>query len=333
MNILRMNLIWVFAAIVYLCESSAIVDEEDKLTKKNKLSDKDHYVDLDNDQKLEHNAEYDHETFLGKDEADKFKELTPGESKSRLAAIQGKIDVDKDGFITESELHDWIVNVTKRYHLKDVETRWKVYDPENRGFISLDSVINTNYGSLLQWSDEEKIEQKELYETYMGYLNRDKDRFAAADGDKDGKLNKTEYGDFLHPEESKKMRDIVINESLIDVDKNKDGFVDIDEFKKNIYPDFKESDELPEWVKRELENFNTIRDKDSNGKLDRAEVAEWILPEDYDHTLAEAKHLIYEADEDQDNKLSKDEVLNSYHTFVASQATAYGEAIYKHEDL
>ena len=25
----------------------------------------------------------------------------------------------------------------------------------------------------------------------MGYLNRDKDRFAAADGDKDGKLNKT----------------------------------------------------------------------------------------------------------------------------------------------
>ena len=65
-------------------------------------------------------------------------------------AIQEKIDVDKDGFITESELHDWIVNVTKRYHLKDVETRWKVYDPENRGFISLDSVINTNYGSLLQ---------------------------------------------------------------------------------------------------------------------------------------------------------------------------------------
>jgi hypothetical protein len=67
----------------------------------------------------------------------------------------------------------------------------------------------------------------------MGYLNRDKDRFTAADGDKDGKLNKTgmekfsfrrlyaywfiktkEYGDFLHPEESKKMRDIVINVSL-----------------------------------------------------------------------------------------------------------------------
>jgi hypothetical protein len=55
------------------------------LTQKKKLSDKDHYVDLNDDQKLEHNAEFDHEAFLGKDEAEKFKELTPAESKSRLA--------------------------------------------------------------------------------------------------------------------------------------------------------------------------------------------------------------------------------------------------------
>ena len=32
----------------------------------------------------EHNAEYDHEAFLGKDEAKEFDELTPEESKKRL---------------------------------------------------------------------------------------------------------------------------------------------------------------------------------------------------------------------------------------------------------
>ncbi len=41
-------------------------------------------------------------------------------------------------------------------------------------------------------------------------MERDKRRFKAADLDKDGKLNKNEYADFLHPEESNTMRDIVI---------------------------------------------------------------------------------------------------------------------------
>jgi hypothetical protein len=31
--------------------------------------------------------------------------------------------------------------------------------------------------------------------------------------------------------------------------------------------------------------------------MDREEIAAWILPNDYDHTLNEAKHLIHEADE------------------------------------
>lgn len=32
--------------------------------------------------------------------------------------------------------------------------------------------------------------------------------------------------------------------------------------------------------------------------MDKAEVQHWIMPDDYDHAIAESKHLIYEADED-----------------------------------
>lgn len=32
--------------------------------------------------------------------------------------------------------------------------------------------------------------------------------------------------------------------------------------------------------------------------MDRAEVQDWIIPPDYDHAEAEAKHLIYESDAD-----------------------------------
>lgn len=46
-----------------------------------KLSDEEHFV---ND---EHNPDYDHEAFLGEDEARTFDQLTPEESKERLRYV------------------------------------------------------------------------------------------------------------------------------------------------------------------------------------------------------------------------------------------------------
>ena len=57
-------------------------------------------------------------------------------------------------------------------------------------------------------------------------------------------------------------------------------------------------EEEPEWVKTEREQFHSYRDKNNDGKMDKEEVREWIIPPDYDHSEAEAKHLIYESDVD-----------------------------------
>lgn len=57
-------------------------------------------------------------------------------------------------------------------------------------------------------------------------------------------------------------------------------------------------DEEPEWVTTERQQFTEFRDKNKDGKMDREETRDWILPHDYDHAEAEAKHLVYEADED-----------------------------------
>ena len=35
-----------------------------------------------------------------------------------------------------------------------------------------------------------------------------------------------------------------------------------------------------------------------DGVLDLDEVQHWVMPDDYDHAIAESKHLIYEADTD-----------------------------------
>ena len=51
-----------------------------------------------------HNADYDHDAFLGREEAQTFDELSPEESKERLGKIVAKIDKDGDGKVTEAEL-------------------------------------------------------------------------------------------------------------------------------------------------------------------------------------------------------------------------------------
>lgn len=52
----------------------------------------------------------------------------------------------------------------------------------------------------------------------------------------------------------------------------------------------------PEWVSTEREQFSEFRDKNKDGKMDKEETMDWILPADYDHAEAEAKHLVYESD-------------------------------------
>ena len=54
-----------------------------KIRVKDSLSEKDH----EGGEAHEHNSEYDHEAFLGKDEAKVYDELTPEESKEKLAWV------------------------------------------------------------------------------------------------------------------------------------------------------------------------------------------------------------------------------------------------------
>ena len=57
--------------------------------------------------------EYDHEAFLGEDDAEYFDSLTPEESQRRLGVICDRIDLDKDGFINQEELRRFVVSLSK----------------------------------------------------------------------------------------------------------------------------------------------------------------------------------------------------------------------------
>ena len=102
---------------------------------------------------------------------------------------------------------------------------------------------------------------------------------------------------------------------------------------------------MASWISRRFEDLQIPHSLNSC----LYQVKAWIIPPDYDHSEAEAKHLVFEADIDHDNLLTKDEILEKYDIFVGSQvrtcssgnlyiylllkATDFGEALTRHDEF
>lgn len=108
----------------------------------------------------EHNPQFDHEAFLGADEAKKFDDLTPEESKRRLGLIVDRIDEDKDGFISQAELKNWISYTQRRYIDEDVGRLWRQHNPENNTSIPWEAYRKGVYG-FMDSLDKAALEEEE----------------------------------------------------------------------------------------------------------------------------------------------------------------------------
>ncbi|ELW47137.1 Reticulocalbin-3 [Tupaia chinensis] len=177
----------------------------------------------------------------------------------------------------------------------------------------------------------EEFHDVEDAETYKKMLARDERRFRVADQDGDSMATREELTAFLHPEEFPHMRDIVIAETLEDLDKNGDGYVQVEEYIADLYSEEPGAEE-PAWVQTERQQFRDFRDLNKDGRLDGSEVGHWVLPPSQDQPLVEANHLLQESDTDKDGRLSKAEILGNWNMFVGSQATNYGEDLTRHHD-
>ncbi|XP_031148434.1 reticulocalbin-3 isoform X1 [Sander lucioperca] len=276
-----------------------------------------------------HGFQYDHEAFLGKEEAKTFDQLTPDESKDKLAKIVERIDMDQDGYVSHAELHSWIRHRQRRYIQENVDKHWKDYDKNQDGKIAWDEYKNTTYGYYLG----EEFDDVDDKETYKSMLRRDERRFRTADRDGDKIATREEFTAFLHPEEYDYMRDVVVQETVEDIDKNGDGKINIDEYIGDMFtPEDGESE--PDWVHTERKHFSEFRDANKDGYLDAAEVANWVLPGEVDHADNEAKHLIHETDTNKDGRLTLSELLDNMDSIKSSTITDYGGMrVDEHDEL
>lgn len=275
-----------------------------------------------------HNEEVDHEAFLGSDMSHSFDSLTPQESKKRLLLLLPKVDTNKDLTITEAELGVWVRSQIMDYVKRDAQKALPHDDINKDGLVSWAEYVTSTYGEVYL---DEKLAPEDDDSNYVSFVKRDKVRFDMADADKDSILNFEEFSAFQHPEEFKYMSDIVTEETLEDMDEDKDGRISLREYIGDFLEEEEGEEEDNEWLEQEKSSFINKKDKNKDGYLDRAELAEWVIPQDMLAHEDEAKHLIKAADDDKDGSLSYDEVLNNYNVFVGSQATDYGRSL--HEEL
>jgi len=122
-----------------------------------KLSDKGHghfhdYDDVhdvgdgEHRERRDEDYEYDHEAFLGAEDAHEFDDLDPEESKRRLSVIVDKIDNDKDGLVTIEEMRNWIKFTHDRYTSEDVDRQWVQHNQDGKDAIGWEEYRQLVYG-------------------------------------------------------------------------------------------------------------------------------------------------------------------------------------------
>lgn len=60
-----------------------------------------------------------------------------------------RIDDDKDGFVTEAEMKQWIKHAQRRWVYEDVDRQFKSHDNDGDNLISWEEYKNATYGYLM----------------------------------------------------------------------------------------------------------------------------------------------------------------------------------------
>lgn len=95
----------------------------------------------------EHDTEFDHEAILGSvKEAEEFHDLSPEESKKRLAILVTKMDGNKDKFIDRHELKAWILRSFKSLAAEEASDRFEDCDEDGDHKVTWAEYIKDTYG-------------------------------------------------------------------------------------------------------------------------------------------------------------------------------------------
>ncbi|XP_042063841.1 calumenin-B-like [Salvia splendens] len=237
---------------------------------------------------------------------------------NRLMLLFPRIDVDPtDGLASKSELTQWSLQQSRREAMHRSQREMKTHDKDGDGFVTfaeyeapswVRSADNTSFGYDFGWWKE--------------------DHFNASDADGDGRLNITEFNDFLHPADTSNPKLILwlCKEEIRERDRDKDGKVNFEEFFHGIYDLIRNYVEPHDTDEHESDDSNeasakmlfVLLDKDGDGYLSDVEllpVIEKLHPPEHYYAIQQTNHILHQADGDKDGRLSLAEMIESPYVF------------------
>jgi len=236
-------------------------------------------------------------------------------NKSKMEAMHKKMDIDGDGRVSLKEVIDFNELIFKDMAAKEsANMESQGYDTNKDGKVSFEEIMNIfqDDSDTSRLSDDDKKvheEQKRREE------QNSKERFEAADTNKDGQLDKNEFGHFDHPQASPDVLKALVKARVKRKDLDGDGKLDSKEYF------------AAEGVDKVF--FSKI-DVDGDGKLSEEEL--YMQETKENHVLSAFKALLADADTDKDSHLSLDEFHK--HMPLTSKLEAAGyihEWMFHHE--
>ncbi|KAI1727498.1 EF-hand domain pair domain-containing protein [Ditylenchus destructor] len=247
--------------------------------------------------------------------------IDPEDDKAQLDALLRqmfkKADTNVDGKLNEEELKQQIIANTN-HHLDEAK------EESNNIFQTIDE----NGDGKITWNEYKThfIVEKGLVDQEHAKDHADKkhpdafDResrlmiqeeetaFQAADADGDG-LDDVEWLSFRHPEHSKVMLREMTEEIMKAFDKNNNGVLTQEEFSAVHGGDVTDPKMEKEYVAARRHEFETMIDKDKDGKATLEELLAFVDPRNERHAAEEVSEIMAMADSDGDGFLTLDELL------------------------
>ncbi|XP_058724695.1 uncharacterized protein LOC131596137 [Vicia villosa] len=267
--------------------------------------------------------------------AETYQFLTAGgklNTTLRLMILFPLLDRDtKDGFIVFNELESWISQ--RALERLDYSTQTELESKDEDGDLSL------SFSEYLPQLSENDIEKNEMTHGEAGWW---REKFDIADCDHNGLLNFTELRDFLYPEDSKnpEMLKWMVRDRFKRMDDHEiDGKLNFHEFEDHVYSTYEN------YMDFETNGVDVLKANDKFAELDvnkdqflTPEELLPILPYLYPGEMAYAKYytcyLMNEADDNEDKKLTLEEMLNHEFIFYNTvHADGHEESDDDHDEL
>jgi len=264
-------------------------------------------------------------------------DLEDEELQARLRKLVARMDHNRDGYIDNEELTNWTLATLYNLAGKDGKEDFDLL-VSDAGHESIDwnDVVEEEYSHYFGGGDDDADvdvfdANDKSFREYNKMYNRDKARFDAADIDKDGKLTEGEFLLFKNPLKDENVKQVVIDEALKAVDSNGDGQIDLQEYLNDWHEPPNTNDD--DFIELETDRFNDEYDRNKDGFLIGDELLFWLSPDNTEIAIDEAEHLIDMCDEDEDERLTPDEIVENHDLWVDSDATEYGAQLRHYDEL